>query len=69
MSDEPVGEWEYLTVRPDREPTRKEARDPGDILDELGADGWELTDTIDYVGGGTKFLVLKRPRSAGTADE
>lgn len=56
--------WEYETLRPPRESTQKEATDPKQALDELGADGWELIDTIDYVGGGTKFLVLKRPRSA-----
>lgn len=69
MGDESRTGWEYLTVRPEREPTRKEARDPGDVLNELGEDGWELTETIEYVGGGTKFLILKRPRTAGATDE
>lgn len=53
--------WEYRTVRPERDETKKEATDPQSTLDELGADGWELTETIDYEGGGTKFLVFKRP--------
>ncbi len=35
------------------------------MLDELGADGWELVATLDYVGGGTKYLVLKRPARGG----
>ncbi|WP_255169508.1 DUF4177 domain-containing protein [Natrononativus amylolyticus] len=59
--------WEYETVRPPRGPTMEEAADPKTVLNELGADGWELVDTIDYSGGGTKFLVLKRP--AGSDDE
>lgn len=50
-------------LRPDRGATRKEAIDPVDELNELGAEGWELTGTVEYVGGGTKFLILKRPRA------
>lgn len=53
--------WEYRTLRPERDETKKEAIDPESTLTDLGADGWELTCTIDYEGGGTKFLVLKRP--------
>ena len=53
--------WEYKTVRPRREPTKKEAIDPVDELNDLGASGWEVVTTIDYVGGGTKFIVCKRP--------
>jgi hypothetical protein len=60
MDESPVA-WEYETVDPKRESTQKEATDPKDILNELGAAGWELADTVDYVGGGTKYLVLKRP--------
>ena len=30
-------------------------------LDELGADRWELVTTVEYTGGGTKFLLFKRP--------
>ncbi|WP_158058308.1 hypothetical protein [Halorussus halophilus] len=68
-------EWEYETLRPPREGTKKEARDPKRQLNELGAEGWELTATIEYVGGGTKFLILKRPvpvandDSVGQTDE
>ena len=53
-------QWEYETLRPPRGATKKEATDPKAVLNELGEEGWELADTIDYVGGGTKFLVLKR---------
>lgn len=53
--------WEYRTLRPPREETKKEVSDPADELEELGAEGWELADTLDYVGGGTKYIVLKRP--------
>lgn len=53
---------EYHTLRPPREATKKEASDPVGELNELGAESWELIDTIEYSGGGTKFLVLKRPR-------
>lgn len=53
--------WEYLTVRPPRDETRKEATDPEAALNDRGAEGWELAGTIDYEGGGTKFLVFKRP--------
>jgi hypothetical protein len=54
-------EWEYETLRPPRGSTKKEAVDPTDELNELGSDGWELVGTIDYVGGGTKYLLFKRP--------
>jgi hypothetical protein len=59
--------WEYRTLRPDRESSMKEATDPEPRLNELGADGWELADTVEYVGGGTKFLILKRPASEADA--
>jgi hypothetical protein len=60
--------WEYRTIRPPRESTMKEAKDPTDALNEAGADGWELADTVDYVGGGTKLLVLKRPAEGEPTD-
>lgn len=60
-------EYEYYTLRPPREATKKEAADPVDELNQLGADGWGLITPVAYTGGGTKFLVLKRPRT-GTAD-
>ena len=53
--------WEYETLRPPRDSTKKEAVDPKDELNELGGDGWELVETIEYVGGGTKYLLFKRP--------
>jgi hypothetical protein len=53
--------WEYRTVQPPREPSQKEARDPSETLNEAAAAGWELDETIDYVGGGTKLLVFRRP--------
>jgi hypothetical protein len=60
--------WEYETVRPPREATMEEASDPKDVLNELGQDGWELVTTVEYTGGGTKYLVFKRPAS-GDGDE
>lgn len=53
--------WEYRSLRPPRDETKKEATDPTAKLNELGADGWELVETIEYTGGGTKLLLLKRP--------
>lgn len=53
-------QWEYETLQPPRGSTKKESVDPKAALNELGKEGWELVDTVDYVGGGTKFLVLKR---------
>ncbi|WP_306053365.1 DUF4177 domain-containing protein [Natronococcus wangiae] len=60
--------WEYETIRPPREATMEEASDPKDLLNDLGRDGWELISTIEYSGGGTKYLVFKRP-ARGDADE
>lgn len=51
-------------MKPPRADTQKEAVDPTDELNELGREGWELVDTIDFTGGGTKLLVLKRPLDA-----
>jgi hypothetical protein len=53
--------WEYETIRPPRDETRKESEDPKAVLNELGANGWEFVETIEYEGGGTKYLVFKRP--------
>lgn len=53
--------WEYHVLRPPRGTTKREATDPTKQLNELGAEGWELVDSITYFGGGTKYLVLKRP--------
>ena len=53
--------WEYETLRPPRGTMKKEAADPKAALNTLGEEGWELVDTVEYVGGGTKYLVFKRP--------
>ena len=57
--------WEYETLRPPRGATKKEASDPKAELNELGAEGWELVEAVSYAGGGTKFLILKRPVEEG----
>lgn len=64
---DPDTHWEYETLRPPRSETRKESEDPKDELNELAAEGWRLVDTIDYTGGGTKFIVFERP--AGSSDD
>ena len=61
MSEPEVTRWEYETLRPPRDATRKEAEDPKAELNRLGAEGWDFVETIDYEGGGTKYLVFKRP--------
>ncbi|WP_129114593.1 DUF4177 domain-containing protein [Halegenticoccus tardaugens] len=60
--------WEYETLRPPRGVTKKEIEDPTEALNELGAEGWELVCPVEYVGGGTKFLILKRPVDEERAD-
>ena len=71
MSPPDPSRWEYRSLRPPREATKKEASDPTDELNELGAEGWELVETIEYTGGGTKYLLLKRPfdTDSETTDE
>lgn len=66
MPDSELTRWEYQTIRPPRDETMKEATDPETVLNELGAEGWELVDSVDYVGGGTKYLICKRPAEAGS---
>ncbi|AEN05153.1 DUF4177 domain-containing protein [Halolamina sp.] len=61
-------DWEYETLRPPREETQKEAEDPKAELNELAAKGWRLVETIDYTGGGTKFLVFERPARSDAVD-
>ncbi|MFD1588245.1 DUF4177 domain-containing protein [Halorientalis brevis] len=61
MPESEATRWEYETLRPPRDETRKEADDPKAELNRLGSDGWELVETIEYEGGGTKYLVFKRP--------
>ncbi|PSQ02852.1 hypothetical protein BRC94_01000 [Halobacteriales archaeon QS_5_70_17] len=70
MSSDARQQWEYETLRPPREATREEAKDPKAELNELGAEGWELVTTVEYSGGGTKYLVLRRPAGgAGSSTE
>lgn len=66
MSHPDVRRWEYKTLRPTRDETKKEATDPQAALNDHGANGWEFVGTIDYAGGGTKFLVFKRPAGMGS---
>jgi len=54
-------EWEYRSLEPPRGSTAREVVDPTAELNRLGADGWELAETLSYDGGGTKLLVFKRP--------
>ena len=54
-------QWEYETLEPPKGLTKRETVDPKEELNRLGADGWELTGTISYDGGGTKLLLFKRP--------
>lgn len=68
MANTEITRWEYKTLRPQRESTKKELSDPKDDLNELGEEGWELVETITYEGGGTKYLVLKRPKVAPDVD-
>lgn len=64
MSDGP-DRWEYETLRVPRGATQKETDDPKAELNDLGEDGWELVTGIDYTGGGTKYLLFKRPAGEG----
>jgi hypothetical protein len=66
MTRKQSAEWEYETLRPNRDEARKEAEDPKDQLNELAGDGWRFVDTIEYTGGGTKFLVFERPAGSGS---
>ena len=59
-SDHPPA-WEYTTIEPPKGLTKRETVDPTKRLNELGAEGWELAESISYDKGGTKLLVLKRP--------
>lgn len=65
MSDSESLRWEYETYRPPRDELKKEITDPQAELNRYGSDGWELVTTLDYVGGGTKYLVFKRPVTGG----
>ncbi|MFC5971086.1 DUF4177 domain-containing protein [Halomarina salina] len=67
MADPADTQWEYETLRVPRGETKKESQDPKSELNEYAADGWRLVETIDYTGGGTKFLVFERPTSSSEA--
>jgi hypothetical protein len=58
-------QWEYETLRVPRGATKKESTDPKAELNDLGAAGWELVTSVEYAGGGTKFLLFKRPADGG----
>lgn len=60
---------EYEILRPPRGETKKEAENPKDEINDLAADDWRLVETIDYTGGGTKYLVFERPRSDDVEDD
>ena len=60
-SDTVESRWEYETVRPPRGETKKEAENPKSAINKLAEEGWRLVETIDYTGGGTKYLVFERP--------
>ncbi|EJN60064.1 DUF4177 domain-containing protein [Halogranum rubrum] len=69
MTDDASDRWEYRAIRPPREAAKKEARDPSDELNDLAAEGWRLVETVEYVGGGTKYLVFERPYRADEDDD
>jgi hypothetical protein len=60
MSDESAASWEYKAVEPPTELTKRESANPEARLNELGAAGWRLVETVSYDGGGTKFLIFER---------
>ena len=64
MNTDRPDRWEYRCLEPPRDSAKKEAEDPTDDLNELGAAGWELCESITYTGGGTKYFILKRPADA-----
>lgn len=53
-------EWEYKMIEPAKGLTKHEAINSEEQLNELGAEGWRLVDTVSYDGGGTKLFVLER---------
>lgn len=69
MSDESAGHLEYRTVRPPRGETKKEAEDPESALNAHAAEGWKLVETVEYTGGGTKYLVMARPVDGDSPDD
>jgi hypothetical protein len=61
--------WEYKVLRPSRDETKKEASDPESDLNELAADGWRFVQTVDYAGGGTKYMVFERRATSDAGDD
>ena len=53
-------QWEYRMIEPSKGLTKREAINSEDKLNELGADGWRLIETVSYDQGGTKLFVLER---------
>lgn len=68
MNDGSTGRLEYRTVRPPRGETMKEAEDPESALNAHATEGWKLVATVDYTGGGTKYLVMARPVDGDSAN-
>jgi hypothetical protein len=60
MGEESAARWEYKAIEPPTELTKRESANPETRLNELGADGWRLVETVSYDGGGTKFLLFER---------
>ncbi|WP_293030108.1 DUF4177 domain-containing protein [Natronococcus sp.] len=60
MSSDRSPRWEYKAVEPPTELTKRESANPEKRLNQLGADGWRLVETVSYDGGGTKFLLFER---------
>ena len=60
MSSDRDARWEYKAIEPPTELTKRESANPEERLNELGADGWRLVETVSYDGGGTKFLLFER---------
>lgn len=65
MSRRTDGQWEYETLRVPRGEVKKESVDPKEEINDLASDGWRLVETVDYTGGGTKFLIFERPVGDG----
>lgn len=38
-----------------------DGHDPGEVLNIMGQEGWELVTSVSY-GDGTGYLILKRPK-------
>ncbi|MFC2099430.1 hypothetical protein ACFLSF_01175 [Candidatus Bipolaricaulota bacterium] len=63
----PGQEWEYLVVSPGKvrfadspEYACRAAQSTMAVLDDIGADGWELVTVVGQIGGDQEFI-FKRP--------